>query len=268
MPAYNGLVDSSNRLRSLSGKTATSPMNPNVGINRSNNNNANDSVIWTIETLADRQLINLLLLLIGKSTDTKTIFGIGNCNGSYLKDQQSSEGLSANKYGQLITGTMDTKGLFWGTNADKYHGVKVFGIEHYWGNYFRIIGGLINDNGTMKVKMTYGTYDGSTTTGYNITGDGYISIGSMPSSHGNITKMSNSNFGPLPSGNTGGSASTYYCDYLYVNNSQVDFAYVGSDTLRGAAGGAFMCDLNDGATNAYWNFGASPSCKPALSAFE
>ena len=104
-------------------------------------------------------LINLLLLLLGKSTNSQTIFGFGNTETSSVV---------------INTGKMNTKGLFWGSN-NTTSGVKIFGMENWWGNQWRRIAGCVVDNGIQKVKMTYGQSDGSTINGYNSTGSGYIS---------------------------------------------------------------------------------------------
>ena len=198
-------------------------------------------------------LINLLLLLIGKSTDTQTIFGTGN-NNSHASDSNT---------GIKNTGTMNTKGLFWG-NQDNVSGVKVFGIEHWYGNIWRRIGGWINDKVTQKIKMTYGQSDGSTTDGYNETGSGYISIsGTTPSgtSGGYISKMLITDNGLIPT-IASGSATTYYCDGLWFNNSQVDYAAVGGDSNGTSLVGALYSGLNSASSSASWGIGAALSCKP------
>ena len=216
-------------------------------------NNLTSDIIWYTELFNDRMLINLLLLLIGKSTDTQTVFGTGN-NSSYVSDYDS---------GVKNTGTMNTKGLFWG-NRDNKNGVKVFGIEHWYGNIWRRIGGWINDKGTQKIKMTYGQSDGSTSDGYNETGSGYISIGdATPSgtSSGYISKMLITDNGLIPT-IASGSATTYYCDGLFFNNSQVDYAFVGGASNNTSHVGALYSNLNSPYLHKNWNNSAAISCKP------
>ena len=252
MPIYNGSLVSS-KLRSLSGRT---PMTNQTGTNEityAKANNTGSNIIWYTELFNDRMLINLLLLLIGKSTDTQTVFGTGN-NNSYV---------STSNTGVKNTGTMNTKGLFWG-NQDNVSGVKVFGMEHWWGNIWRRIGGWINSNGIQKVKMTYGKSDGSTVNGYNTDGSGYISIsGSTPSgtSGGYISKMLITDNGLIPT-ITSGSATTYYCDGLWFNNSQVDYASVGGYSADASRVGALFSNLTDASSVAHWAIGAALSCKP------
>lgn len=251
MPIYNGsLVDG--RLRSLSGRTPIANKTASDEINYAKANNAGSDVIWYTELFNDRMLVDLLLLLIGKSTDTQAVFGTGN-NNSYV---------STSNTGVKNTGTMNKKGLFWG-NQDNKSGVKVFGMEHWWGNQWRRIGGWISDKGTQKIKMTYGQSDGSTTDGYNINGSGYIAIAnSTPSgtSGGYISKMLITENGLIPV-SANGSATTYYCDGLWFNDSEVGYAVVGVNSSGDSRAGALCSSLEASYSGAVWVFGASLSCK-------
>ena len=252
MPIYNG-SNVNSVLRSISGKAPMASQTATTEITYAKSNNTGSDIIWYTELFNDRMLINLLLLLIGKSTNTKTVFGTGN-NNSHV---------STSNTGVKNTGTMNTKGLFWG-NQDNKSGVKVFGMEHWWGNQWRRIGGWINDKGTQKIKMTYGQSDGSTTDGYNETGSGYISIGgATPSgtSGGYISKMLITDNGLIPT-IASGSATTYYCDGLWFNNSQVDYAFVGGASHDTSRVGALCSALDHASSAASWGFGAALSCKP------
>lgn len=252
MPIYNG-SNVNNVLRSISGKAPMASQTATTEITYAKANNTSSDIIWYTELFNDRMLINLLLLLIGKSTDTQTIFGAGN-NNSYV---------STSNTGVKNTGTMNTKGLFWG-NQDNVSGVKIFGMENWYGNIFRRIGGWINDKGTQKIKMTYGQSDGSTTDGYNETGSGYISIGgATPSgtSGGYISKMLITDNSLIPT-IASGSATTYYCDGLWFNNSKVDYALVGGSSGNASLVGALCSHLSDTSSTAYFLFGTALSCKP------
>lgn len=252
MPIYNG-SNVNSVLRSISGKAPMTGQTATTEITYAKANNTGSDIIWYTDLFNDRILINLLLLLIGKSTDTQTVFGAGN-NNSYV---------STSNAGVKNTGTMDTKGLFWG-NRDNKSGVKVFGIEHWYGNIWRRIGGWINDKGTQKIKMTYGQSDGSTTDGYNETGSGYISIGGATPSGTNggyISKMLITDNGLIPT-IARGSATTYYCDGLWFNNSQVDYACVGGTSDDTSHVGALYSNLNAASSYTRWGIGAALSCKP------
>lgn len=260
MPIYNGYSDGT-RLRSLSGKTPMYLQSVTTEISLAKANNTSSSnVIWYTEVFSDRMLINLLLLLIGKSTNTQAVFGNGYCTGG-----------SENSNPRIATGTMNTKGLFWGSNGSSMVGVKVFGMEHWWGNQWRRIAGWINDKGTQKIKLTYGKSDGSTTTGYNTTGSGYISVGynftgaifDKTVRKDYIYKMGFTKYGLIPSAG-GGSTTTYYTDGAWFDNRSVYYSYVGGECANDYFGfnGAFTCSLANDTSFYGWNFGAAISCKP------
>lgn len=249
MPIYNG-SNISGKMRSISGQNVSNNTTATTEITYATANNLNSDTIWYTEVLSDRMLINLLLVLIGKSTDSQTVFGSGNTNGY----------VSSYNHGLLTTGTMNKKGLFWG-NTDTKSGVKVFGMENWWGNIWRRIAGWINNAKTHKIKLTYGKADGSTVDGYNTTGDGYIHISGLATTNGYIKKMLGSKFGLFPS-ETGGSSSTYYCDSLYINTSQVNYAIVGGNSNSGLDCGLWYSKLNNDVSSSDWGVGASISCKP------
>ena len=88
--------------------------------------------------------------------------------------------------------------------------------------------GLINYNGNIKAKMV---------PPYNFDGTGYVSTGKVPAgtSGGFIdTAYMDSEVGFVPI-TANGSGTTYYCDGMWFNNGQVDYALVGgywNDALR------------------------------------
>ena len=240
-------------LRSISGQSPMTNQTGTTEINYAKSNNIGSDIIWYTGLFNDWMLINILLFLIGKSTDTQTIFGTGN-NNSYV---------STSNTGIKNTGTMNTKGLFWG-NQDNVSGVKVFGIEHWYGNIWRRIGGWINDKGTQKIKMTYGQSDGSTVDGYNTDGAGYIVIGNstpIGTDGGYVSKVLFNKNGLIPT-TVNGSQTTYYCNGLWFNNSQVDYAFVGGDYSGASLVGALCSNLYAAASYASNSLGAALSCKP------
>lgn len=244
----------SNALRSWSRRTPSANINRIQEIQYAQANNQGDSKIWYTQVFCDWMLINLLLMLISRSTNSKEKFGTGN-NNSYV---------SSSNTGIKNTGTLNTKGLFWGTNDGKQC-VKVFGIENFWGNIWKSCAGWVNDNGVQKVKLTWGTEDGSSVVGYNTTGEGYIEIpDSEPSgeSGGFISNMKFSeDFGMIPI-TSNGSATTYFTDGLFFNNSGNNYALVGGRSAHRLLVGAACSGLNAADSNARWDIGASLSCKP------
>ena len=251
-PIYNGsLIDGT--LRSLSGQSVSMSLTGGASgeITAAKANNQSDNVLWFIETKADRTLINLLLVLMGKSLNTQAVFGKGLIGGG-------ESALTAYR-----TGALDDKGLFFGYN-DTTHGVKVFGMENWWGAQLRRTAGSIFANGVYKAKMTYGTQDGSTANGYNTDGNGYISL-SAPTptgtSGGFIGKMTFNSRGIFPR-ELNGSETSYYCDSCWYNATATCFELVGGHSGNGSRYGAFALSLSSGAVAVNWNFGAAVSYKP------
>lgn len=237
----------SNKMRSISGQANLVSQNASTEITYAKAN-GND---WYTEVLADRLLIQDLLVMMAKSTDGQTAYGSGVSNASAAIGQ----------------GTMNTKGMFWGSN-NATSGVKVFGMENLWGNLWRRTAGWINANGTQKVKLTRGTHDGSTATDYNTDGSGYLTVpGATPSgtSGGYIKTMKTMPYGRIPY-DASGSATTYEADGLWFNNSQSNYAFVGGSWIDGLHCGPFYAGLSSTASFSYTSYGAALSCKPLATA--
>jgi hypothetical protein len=254
-PAYDGsLVDG--KLRSISGLAPMANVTGQQSIDYATANNQNSDNIWSVGCYSDWFLIALLTLLIGRSTYSRTVFGKGN-NKSYV---------DASTTGVLNSGTMDQKGLFWGTDVDEFTGVKVFGIENFWGNMWRRICGLVNDKGVQKVKLTYGTQDGSTVEGYNLTGDGYIVANSTAvtgTSGGYIKSMVFTEQGMFVK-DASGTADTYYTSGSWHNKYQLNVALVSGSCNGYDRIGLLTMGLTDAGDRTAWHIGASPKCLPKL----
>lgn len=250
-PIYNGSVVS-DVMRSMSGLAVTQSLTGGATgeINAAKGNNKDSNVCWFIEVLADRILINFLLILIGKSVDTQTVFGRGLDSGSQT---------ALTNY---RTGALNASGLFFGYN-DGNHGVKVFGMENWWAAQWRRLAGSILKDGVRKIKLTYGRQDGSSADGYNTDGTGYLSTGITPTgtSGGYISEMNFNEFGMF--GKTvSGSATTHYCDGQWFNASGDRYELVGGSSYIGSSCGAFCSHLNAAAGNVNWGSGAAVSYKP------
>lgn len=248
-----------NKMRSLSGIRLTNnngnaQTNTTTEVTRAEANNTTAAKEWYIETFSDRLLIKGLLVLMGKSLNTQTVFGRGLDSGG----QTAKEA--------YITGSLNDKGLFYGITANGNSAVKVFGMENFWGCVWHRTAGLITNNHAIKLKLTYGTKDGSTVVGYNQTGNGYIDNGISPYTNGYVQKMSYNKYGFIPAVVTGGSQSTYYADYHYQNENYtgVIYALFGGGSAYGLDAGAFYLSLAFAPGSAYWLVAASLSCKPLL----
>ena len=255
-PIYNGSVISS-KMRSLSGQQVSKSLTGEQEITAAKLNNPGSDEMWNTECFADRILINMLLILMSKTVDTQTAFGQGlNASGSETINDA------------FRTGVHNDKGLFYGTNsgaaATYANAVKVFGMENWFGFQWRRIRGLILSDGAFKVKLTYGQEDGSTVTGYNTDGAGYINQNlATPSdtSGSYIVSHSFTKDGMFPK-TLNGTQTTYYCDSFWYNNSGARFALCGGDSSNGAKVGAFCLSLDYAVSSAAWSLGAALSCKP------
>ena len=263
-PCYFGTIvnDGTNDvLRSLSGRAGSTRCKGKTAAVESQMARRNHtSAIYDIEVWADVILINLLLILMGKSLNTQAVFGEGlHTNGSDSVNDS------------FTSGVHDAKGLFYGTNsgaAGTYtNAVKVFGMENWWGFMWRRTQGIVNVSGTYKYKMTRGIADGSTASDYVIstTGSdysGYLTGGSAPSASGSYVDKMQFNQNQFTPKAVSGTAATYYCDALWTNNGQTNFALRGGASAAGSEGGAFYLHLSAAASVAYWDHGAALSCKP------
>ena len=228
------------KMRSLSGQSLANGLTAEQEITGCKANGDG----WFIHTWSQRQLLRTLLVLMGKSTNTQAVFGNGNCR-------------SGSDAGSLLkTGTLNTKGQFWGTSANSSSQVKVFHIEKFWGDQWDRTAGLIYNNGNICVKMTpegngYRLNDiiGYTNTGVSITG----------SSGGYINKGTCTEYGFIPN-TVSGSNTTYYGDGCWFNGSGLRFALCGAsaDSASGI-GGAFTLDVDCVPSRANWNYGCGLS---------
>lgn len=252
-PIYNGTLDTNGKLRSISGKAYTDLCQNKTAqqeIDAAELNNPGDDKLWYTETYADITLINLLLVLIGKSLDTQAVFGNGRINQT--NDDNTD---------MIGTGTMDDKGLFFGGNGND-DGVKVFGMENFWGNQHRRFAGLMAVSRTIKYKLTYGTDDGSVGESYNTTAEGYLDATSFDENvYGYITKHLFTENGGMFFAEGGGSTTTHYADYGVLNTG-INYAFRGGASILDLRVGAFCAYLSGAASHALWYIGAAPSCKP------
>lgn len=220
---------------------------------------------WNIDLLCDRLLIQDLLIMMAKTTDCKTAYGYGNLATT------SSNIITTN-------GTMDNKGLFWGTyNDNGPSSVKVFGMENFWGNGVRTINGMLIAEGIIKVKLTSGTHDGTTVYDYNTTGDGYLEIADLKEYsstgiyEGYISGMLINSFGRIPISNTGSNTTREREGFkYYISNTTGDIRYTqvggnyGTNSVNTTKyGGLFYFESHDRSSDNYsYVCYSSLSCKP------
>lgn len=245
-PIFFGSKDGSNRLRSISGQSNFVSNTAQTEVTYAKNNGAD---IWYTEVLSDRELVNDLLTMMFKSTDLQATAGYGVCSASAA----------------IAPGSMNTKGLFWGA-GDKTSGVKVFGMENWWGNIFRRIAGWCISGGTQKVKLTRGTKDGTTVGDYNFDGNGYKTISSVNLTRsGYISKMKTEPFGRFPM-EANGSTTTFEADQVWADSGNGYYASVGGGWGDGPDCGPFCARLFNGPSSTFADIGAALSCKPLAAA--
>ena len=255
-PIFNGCLDANNKLRSISGKQVMASKTATNEVTYAENNNPADTPIWNIEQYCDIVLITLLLWLMGKSTNTQDVFGNGISSGLQA-------GCEAYR-----TGSLNNKGMFYGKDGsvNTTTAVKVFGMENFWGLQWRRYQGHLLIGGSQYVKMTYGQEDGSTADGFSLVGTGYINKGHQPTgTSGQYLKTQeydSMGFYPKNANNTDASATKYYCDGFWFNNSSTRVPLHGVSSAGGALDGASAVYLGNDASAAGWPIGASLSCKP------
>ena len=210
-------------------------------------NNTTEKTEWYIDQFCDRVLINGLLVLISKSIDTQGSFGRGIDSGSQAAKES------------YVTGSLNDKGLFYGSTANGNTAVKVFGMENWWALVWRRTAGLIGGaNNSYLYKLTASTADGSTASAYNTNGSGYLSTNGNPTSNNYVKQMKFGVWGWLPF-EVSAYSTQYYKDYYYNGTG---FALVGGSSYSGAYCGAFSVALYYAVSARYWYRGAAPSCKP------
>ena len=244
-PKYFGSNDSSNRLRSISGQ---SNYVSQTGTTELSHAKANGNG-WSTECYGDWTLIKHLLVLMSKSLNIQAKYGYGRCSTS-----------NSTSIGQ---GTMNGKGRFWG-DSSQTNGVKIFGMENWYGNIWRRIEGYVtNSSGVQLVKMCYGTRDGSTADGYSTDGTGYVSMGTTSGTTGSgiQTMHVNDKCGVVPKALTGNtSPTTYFSDGHWYGNSC--YAVVGGAWTVDLRVGAFCSHVGDAVSSTAANVGVAVSCKP------
>lgn len=251
LSVYNSsTIDS--KLRSLSGQTTTKTKSL-TGTTEISYAEAN-GVGWSTEHAGQIMLINFLLVLIGKSTNTQAVFGQGLNTGGGEAVNNGFE-----------TGVHNAKGLFYGTNsgaaATYTNAVKVFGMENWWGFQWQRYRGDILSGNTLKIKLCYGQEDGSTVDNFNTDATGYriVSGGSATGTSGQYISQMVFDTGGMyakEANNSNASSTSKYCDGYWFDGSGVRFALRGGSSNAWASVGALSVSRGNVVVSAGWNVGA------------
>lgn len=213
--AFKGFKDSSDKLRSLSGKTPITNLTISKFRNYANMNGIG------YEQSGFYQLVfnQAMYILKYKNLNSQKALGSG-----YVKGSSNSTAIN--------TGGTNTKGMDFGETTGLQQ-MKIFGLEDFWGNLYEWIDGLIYNSSRHILTGTYG---------FNNTGSGYTDQGEGASSDLNGYMST-----PQGSSETGfivkqayGSASMYFSDNgsLRSTTSGSVPSFGGSPTI-GLNGGAF-----------------------------
>lgn len=237
---FHGALDSTNRMRSIAemeicrGKNAATEKSYCQA-----NGLGHDMISWSqVNYIWD------LLTLLGKTDNLQATFGQGISTYDYNN--------GVNPIGWDV-GQTKAKGCFFGESAGT-NCVRTLWIEDLWGRAWQRCQGLINDNGTFKVKL-FGPYP--TPSDASSAYADYINTGLTTPAEGYVMTANCSEWGFLPK-TTGGSATTFFCDYFYKNASGVRFALVGAAwTYSGYCGRCL--DLDDLGSAAHPAFGSRVS---------
>ena len=180
---------------------------------------------YGMEDWVKRYYILGLLMLVTKTRGIQAAIGDGNLESGDL----------------MNSGTMDTRGLFYGVNDGGNTGVKAFGIEHLWGNTYSWCDGIITlSESTVGIKEC---------APYNDSGEGYTEVACAVSGSGGYpTSMATALNGAVVLASASQSdAAQGWCDYVYVYDGSGYVAYVG---------GVYLDDVDYGGPfYAYFNYG-------------
>lgn len=204
--AYEG-ANISNKLLSISGVKASASINYTNfrSYCKANGNN------FGMEDVVGRYYVLGLMCLVTKSIGLQSKLGQGNLDntiGDYL-----------------VNGSMNDKGLFYGKSSGA--GVKCFGIENLYGNYWDWLDGFCIKTNNCSIGLNNGSI------AYNDSGSNYdesytysLNLGSWNCIASMVPVLNGAAIMPKT---TGGNATTKWCDQSYVNAFAGYVPYVGGD---------------------------------------
>ena len=144
-------------------------------------------------------------------------------------------------------------------------------MESYYGTIERRINGLLNYYNTYKIKLTYGTEDGSMREGYDdknpfTSGNGYKYVQCeipSPVTGGAVNKMKFTEDGLFPV--MFGGNSPYTNSWAMINTNMNYSTNIGRYWGRGVEGGLFgMSMINSYNASNMWYIGFNLTCKPVI----
>lgn len=181
-----------------------------------NKKNSGD-IVWSMMKRCDKTIIIFLLVLMSKSIDCQKKYGNGNVEGY----NYSVSGKNA-----IRAGSMVKEGMFKGYDVTNGKGVKVFGIENFWGNTVKQVRCSYMEDENVYIKMIEGTATANTQFGasrdifdfyFNLNDTVNLENGKMKL----IKKMHVGNYGFFPKelAESDSEADKYFKDAAYFTGS-------------------------------------------------
>lgn len=230
LPMFEG-SEINGKLRSMADQTPSS----NTTFERENELAGANGIGWGIDSAFSWKLIENLLILLSKSTNSQEFFGNGhNANGTKSSDL-------------LKTGLLKNKGMFWGSNVSSDGAVKVFWLENYYGNRWDRISDFSYSGEKHKI----------------ILGDLEQEIEFSGSSGGCQSKHEMTSYGLIPMESLG-SETTFIPDVFWFSSNSDGIALKGGDCSNNLGTGISALDISHGRTFSAWNVGASPSYRRGI----
>ena len=194
---------------------------------------------WSLFDGSGLSALQMLYLVEFADNDSQKMIGRGWCDGNS---------------GALNTGSCDKVPNLTGRPAgtDGKTGVVYRGIEDPWGNVRQWCDGVNKNDNVYWICNDPSKYADDTSTGYTqlsfeCSGGGYIK-------EEGLDKGNNSHI-MLPSNVTGGSETTYYCDYGYNSSGWRVFSF-GGHWADGSDDGLFYSHLGAGSSTSSTIFGS------------
>lgn len=228
---YIGAYLSNSNGRSYSGQT------PGYGLDLNENRDLATAVgtNYSLFSFYSMTLLQCLYVIIYKNLNSQAALGKG-----YTSNNTTTN-----------TGGTNSNTFCYGTSSASQQ-VKFLGIEDFYGNEQCWVDGLYYDS-SKNIKTDYrnSVFTGSDGNNYQFS----TSSGLTSGMQGYITQIQGTNeTGFVSRVTSGGSTSTYYCDYDYLYADS--FAYFGGNWASGDNAGAFRLDVSYSASDAFSNLGA------------
>ena len=189
--AYLG-YNKNSTICSISGYYPTGSTNLNTARSYAQNKGSG----YELMTFYQWTFLQVMYLLQFKNLNSQSTLGWGYCAS-----------------GAILSGDLNTDGLFYGYIGLNSHQMKIFGLEALWGSYEQLVEGFAIDSSYNYLVAT---------DGFNSSASGYTNLGKLfnvPSTgygYGFLSKVSGTSESGFAPEAINGSATIYYSDYVHV----------------------------------------------------